>query len=1052
VIAILVALLAITYDNVIFRGASLVYSDNQNPLDPRVNEASHGPGFLPASEWSDRNLLPATNFHDPGAAWWQWEPGGHFLRRSIAEREWPFWDPHVAAGAPAMANLVQTFFFPPYAAMVALGDTSLLKNAYFLGVLLFAATCSFLLLRRHGLAPSAAGAGAMAVLFCGGLNQNVGSLIGQAAACLPAALLLTHWFAESPTWRRTAAMGAGYGLMALASFPPLLVAVFGIAGLYAVVLVVGSADPWKRGLRFAIGASLGMALVAFVYRPAFVAAAHSSQVADNYHGGGLLAIPVSTLWQLFSPVLMGGHEVLLDPPLVPADRATMPYVGVLVLLLAGLASPRERRDARLLLGALVVAAVVIVAKLVGLEPVHSIGRLPVLEQVHFKYYFGMPLGILLGLLAGFGVDALHSGRTSRLRVAMVGAAFAVGVLGMLAVARAESVLAHSHGHVWLGRWFALLGLLAAGVVLALLLCAPGGPPSAGRRRLLVGSLLALIAVEGVANNRYPRQRRWDVWRHPPQYVVELLSHRDRGRIYTASAFPANAGSAFELDQLDSVLAFNPERVFRLYKRYAAPDARMFIREASLLPPEGVLDAANIGLLLVRNVHEVLIDEATERGHQELFDDGYVRLLARPTEPRHYFSSWYRVATSEQALEAVASRGAREVLLEQRPGFASAPNQAADPKVAVAARRNSMVLRLRAPRPGLVYAADSFAPGWRATVNGRPADVLPANFAFRAVQVPAGNVVVELVYFPPGLRGGLLVSAVAALILSVLAWRRERVPVTALSSPGALPGRALAPRLAGAAGVALLVGGAFQAATRNDPTPEPAAVVGPNFYSVEWGAVELPPRWVAGTVARMTVAVRNSGDSKWPDPRLANPGRQPAGSGAVRLGYEWQDADGAFLAFGEGRADLAKPLDAGASTTLSLLVRLPERPGRYRLQLGMVHELVVWFKDRGGRTLTLPVEVQPSGRPRGRPTATPGVVTGAGRSSRSPPGRSGTALAGPVAYSARMAVSGSRRTARSAGARLPASAIAPASAMAPAKTIGSPGLTPASSACRVRAAA
>ena len=34
------------------------------------------------SEWSEHNLLPYANFHDPGGSWWQWEPGGEFLGTS----------------------------------------------------------------------------------------------------------------------------------------------------------------------------------------------------------------------------------------------------------------------------------------------------------------------------------------------------------------------------------------------------------------------------------------------------------------------------------------------------------------------------------------------------------------------------------------------------------------------------------------------------------------------------------------------------------------------------------------------------------------------------------------------------------------------------------------------------------------------------------------------------------------------------------------------------------------------------------------------------------
>jgi len=95
------------------------------------------------------------------------------------------------------------------------------------------------------------------------------------------------------------------------------------------------------------------------------------------------------------------------------------------------------------------------------------------------------------------------------------------------------------------------------------------------------------------------------------------------------------------------------------------------------------------------------------------------------------------------------------------------NPAGDPPVAVESfRRNRYRLSLEAPRPGLVYAAESNLPGWTARVNGRAVPILAANFAFRAVEVPAGRVEIELSYWPPGLTAGLAVSAAALAALAV----------------------------------------------------------------------------------------------------------------------------------------------------------------------------------------------------------------------------------------------------------------------------------------------
>jgi uncharacterized membrane protein YfhO len=69
--------------------------------------------------------------------------------------------------------------------------------------------------------------------------------------------------------------------------------------------------------------------------------------------------------------------------------------------------------------------------------------------------------------------------------------------------------------------------------------------------------------------------------------------------------------------------------------------------------------------------------------------------------------------------------------------------------------------------GHVVFVDSYDPGWRATVDGRPVPVLRANVAFRAVSVPAGSHVVDMVYRPPLTMVGLVLSGFSLLVIGGL---------------------------------------------------------------------------------------------------------------------------------------------------------------------------------------------------------------------------------------------------------------------------------------------
>ena len=77
--------------------------------------------------------------------------------------------------------------------------------------------------------------------------------------------------------------------------------------------------------------------------------------------------------------------------------------------------------------------------------------------------------------------------------------------------------------------------------------------------------------------------------------------------------------------------------------------------------------------------------------------------------------------------------------------------------------------------GLVVLADSFYPGWRATVDDRSAEVLPTNLLFRGVVVPSGSHRIVYEYAPAWLPAGGVGAATGLVALAVLvlcARRRE----------------------------------------------------------------------------------------------------------------------------------------------------------------------------------------------------------------------------------------------------------------------------------------
>ena len=76
------------------------------------------------------------------------------------------------------------------------------------------------------------------------------------------------------------------------------------------------------------------------------------------------------------------------------------------------------------------------------------------------------------------------------------------------------------------------------------------------------------------------------------------------------------------------------------------------------------------------------------------------------------------------------------------------------------------LEVETEAPGLLVMSDVHAPGWKASVNDQPATLLRANYAFRAVFVPAGEHRVTFHYEPLAFQVGALLSGFALLVLVV----------------------------------------------------------------------------------------------------------------------------------------------------------------------------------------------------------------------------------------------------------------------------------------------
>jgi hypothetical protein len=153
-------------------------------------------------------------------------------------------------------------------------------------------------------------------------------------------------------------------------------------------------------------------------------------------------------------------------------------------------------------------------------------------------------------------------------------------------------------------------------------------------------------------------------------------------------------------------------------------------------------------------------------------------------PRAFLVDRYEVRTGNDARRILRDGRVnlrRSVLLEADPPAEArpqpAPDAAAPGRVRVTHYRPEFVeIETDADAARLLVLTDAHYPGWDASVDEAPAPIYRANFAFRAVPVPAGRHVVRFEYRPTSFRIGAALSGATALALAlaaVPAWRKRR---------------------------------------------------------------------------------------------------------------------------------------------------------------------------------------------------------------------------------------------------------------------------------------
>ena len=727
--------------------------------------------------------------------------------RAIRAGSWPVWDPWPGFGQPMLANPAAQVLYPPTWLCLVL-EPGRAYTVYVYLHLIGGALAVRALARRLGVSEL----GGLMSALCFMLSGPMLSLVNLWHHLAGASLMPLVWLAATevrrqPGPRPAILWGGAMGLQVLAGSFDMCVLTLVMTGAFWLYPGGAGRPPMRRLLvSAAVAGGVALALAAGLLIPLLEVWRGSARVA--------LGESMRTFWSLHPTLLLQVSLPLFPQELaLPAPTRALlfegrepflasVYLGITTLpVVAAAVLPRPRRPALFLALALLGAALVALGRH-GLAYPALVELFPPLGSLRYPSKVTVVMALSWALLAGVGLDAVRDAGGER---RLSRPALAIGALAVL-IAGALAVVLLMAPPAWLvspappsgpatgdgaTSTAALRLVAAAGLGLTTLAVLLRGWPSPLAGLLCLAGLDLGLAHHGLnetaparwfatppavvshlPSEGFVRVRAWDYltrvvgkpYRRAepavpspntphdvPAAVATALARHDFLSPPTAARFGLHG--AFDRDWL----GLQPRGVRNLGLIFQAkeetPDALRLLRTG------GVTHV----VALHREGLEILEPLATEASRFA----GPVQVMRVPDPlPRAYAVGGVRVADGLAALQTLLAPDLDprlEVVLPAGTPAPAPPSFSSDVRIAEA-RPDRLRIEAVLRAPGYVVLLDAWDAGWRAFVDGQEVALHRANLGFRAVGVPAGTHVVELVYRPPGLWTGLALSAGAALLV------------------------------------------------------------------------------------------------------------------------------------------------------------------------------------------------------------------------------------------------------------------------------------------------
>lgn len=688
-----------------------------------------------------------------------------FGTTEILHGQLPVWNQYEYAGMPFLATAQPAALYPPKILAFALLSPPTALTALLAAHHLILALSMLLFLRSQGISAVGTLAGSLYVSFTIPFLFSIYHPNRIASvAWLPLLFLLANRAATSQHGAPLIALALVWAAQLLAGYPEFSVDSALLLGVHAMTMLALGAWPppwWRRLARVGAGFSLGCAAAAIQLLPLadLLAGVNRAEVvkASAYLSSGpvVSAFAVGALW---------GFPSLLGLAFAGLGRRGMipPAAGLALCLL------------------FIPLGVPLLRWLSG----HEVTRHSLTWVLLAQFFLGWMVAVGVD---GLGRTASATGRAlgPRLTALAALAGAALCVWRMFATGRwwigpnvlwafgAPMILATSGRAGTAGITVANAAGLAGGLLLALVALMPARMRP---RSLWLAGALALLASSHVAT--FPFGALLPPLTKPAS-VASSMAHTWQGdgteAVRVLSLHDVTRGTPL-LDRVENVFGMEesmpPSRLRRVAERLRVDLWLRRMDWAALAESEGFLDALDVRFV-VAPTSMAPVFAAHGLDLVETYDAKTAIYRNRDPGARAWVVyGAVTVGSQEAALARVLSLDfdpRRQVVLEQAPA-GTYPAQAPRVPSTASLRRISptqLIIDAQVEAPGVLVLAESCFPGWTASVDDRPVDILCANFATRAVELPPGRHRVRFEYRPSSLVVGAAVSLVALFVLPLL---------------------------------------------------------------------------------------------------------------------------------------------------------------------------------------------------------------------------------------------------------------------------------------------